>query len=31
MSSCVGDDSPLEPTPNVDDEEGENGGWVDKK
>jgi Leucine-rich repeat (LRR) protein len=29
--SCVGDDSPLEPTPNADDERGENGGWVDKK
>ncbi|KAE8077199.1 hypothetical protein FH972_015784 [Carpinus fangiana] len=24
-------DSPLEPTPNADDESGENGGWVDKK
>jgi hypothetical protein len=29
--SCVEDDSPLEPTPNADDERGENGGWVDKK
>jgi Leucine-rich repeat (LRR) protein len=29
--SCIGDDSPLEPTLNADDERDENGGWVDKK
>jgi Leucine-rich repeat (LRR) protein len=29
---CVGDDSSLGPTPNVDDDDGgKNGGWVDKK
>jgi Leucine-rich repeat (LRR) protein len=25
--SCVGDDSPVEPTPNTNDEGGEDGGW----
>jgi Leucine-rich repeat (LRR) protein len=31
MRSCVGDDSPIEPTPNADDEGGEDGGWIDMK
>jgi len=30
--SCVGDDSPIEPTPNADHVEGdEDGGWIDMK
>jgi len=30
-SSCVGDDSPLEPAPNADDEGDEDGGWINMK
>jgi Leucine-rich repeat (LRR) protein len=29
--SCVGDDSPIEPTPNADVEGDEDGGWIDMK
>ncbi|KAE8124937.1 hypothetical protein FH972_019776 [Carpinus fangiana] len=29
--SCVGDDTTLEPSPNADDEGGEDGGWIDMK
>jgi Leucine-rich repeat (LRR) protein len=29
--SCVGDDSPIEPTPNTNDEGSKDGGWIDMK